>query len=73
MNWFHYTRSGDERPFNFEGADLFNFGSTNVAGRNNFTLATGVRYKFTEAIQTGVVFEFPVSTQHEFRELPAGV
>jgi hypothetical protein len=72
LNWFHYTRAGNERPYNFEGADLFNFGSTGVAGKNNFTLATGVRYKFTEAIQTGVVFEFPVSTQHSFESFRLG-
>jgi len=25
MNWFHYTRNGNQAPFNFEGKDLINF------------------------------------------------
>lgn len=64
LNWVHYTQSGGAVPFNFEGGDLANFGSTDVSGRNNLSLATGLRYKFTENIQTGLAVQFPlVGTQ----------
>ncbi|HEY1379475.1 MAG TPA: hypothetical protein VGF55_21915, partial [Gemmataceae bacterium] len=53
LNWFHYSRSGGARPFDFEGRDLVNFGSAFVDGRNNLSLATGFRYKFSECVQTG--------------------
>src|SRR5262249_32913993 len=36
MNWFHYTTNGDHpTTFGFEGRDLINFGSGNIAGRDN--------------------------------------
>jgi hypothetical protein len=73
LNWFHYTRNGGERPFNFEGGDLANFGSTDIAGRNSLTLATGLRYKFTENIQTGLSLQFPLGTSHEFQSFRLGV
>jgi hypothetical protein len=60
MNWTSFTRAGEVRPLTFEGADLANFGSTGVSGNNNLTLATGLRYKFTECIQTGIATEWPV-------------
>ncbi len=60
LNWYHYTRNGSSRVADFEGADLFNFGSNNVEGNDVVTLAAGVRYKINEAIQAGIVAEFPV-------------
>jgi len=60
MNWIHYTQSGTVEPFHFEGGDLVNFGSTGVAGSNQIDLAFGARYKFSEAIQLGTAFEFPI-------------
>jgi hypothetical protein len=73
LNWFHYSRSGGERPYTFEGRDLVNFGSTNVNGRDNLSLAAGVRYKFTEALQTGVVVEFPLNGTRDFNNFRLGV
>ena len=73
LNWFHYSRSGGERPFNFEGRDLVNFGSTAVSGRDNLSLATGVRYKFSEAVQTGVVVEFPLTGERDLMSFRLGV
>jgi hypothetical protein len=73
LNWFHYSRSGGERPFNFEGRDLVNFGSTDVSGRNNLSLATGVRYKFSEALQTGIALEFPLNGTRDINNFRLGV
>jgi len=60
LNWTHYTKSGDVRNFGFEGRDLFNFGSRDVSGNDNLTLALGARYKFSECVQVGTGFEFPL-------------
>jgi hypothetical protein len=60
LNWWNYTHNGGVMPFNFEGADLFNFGSTNVSGHNFVTLAPGLRYKFNESMQIGTALEFPI-------------
>src|SRR5207253_5545861 len=57
LNWNRYTFNGSARPLNFEGADLFNFGSTAVAGHNDLSLAFGGRYKFSEAVQVGLIGE----------------
>jgi hypothetical protein len=73
MNWFHYGSSGAARPLDFEGADLFNFGSTNVSGRNNLSIATGVRYKFSECVQTGIVAEFPLVGTRDMNTFRLGV
>ncbi len=60
LNWYHYVSNGHHRSANFEGADLFNLGSDSVSGNNTVTLGLGARYKFTESIQAGVVYELPV-------------
>jgi hypothetical protein len=48
FNYFHYTAAGSAQDLGFEGRDLFNFGSTGVSGRDNFSMAVGARYKFNE-------------------------
>jgi hypothetical protein len=68
LNWIVYPVSGDARPVPFEGADLINFGSTEIAGKNELTLAFGARYKFCEAIQLGAAFEFPLLTNKELEQ-----
>ena len=61
LNWTHYTTSGNNPlTSGFEGGDLFNLGSQNVAGHNNLTLALGGRYKFSESMQLGSTIEFPL-------------
>jgi hypothetical protein len=42
-----------------------NFGSRTLNGRDFFTLAAGLRYKFSENCQTGLAFEFPLSHQED--------
>lgn len=57
LNFAHYTFNGSARDLNFEGRDLFNFGSNGAAGINELTLALGVRYKVSEALQFGFAAE----------------
>ncbi|HZT80319.1 MAG TPA: hypothetical protein VFA26_08860 [Gemmataceae bacterium] len=68
LNWYHYTKSGNSNALNFEGTDLFNFGSTNVAGQDLLTIAVGARYKFTEWLQTGLAAEWPVTGRKELTD-----
>lgn len=68
MNYFLYTADGNARNLDFEGRDLFNFGSTNVAGNNDLSLAFGARYKFTEMIQLGGAFEFPLLSHRDLMD-----
>lgn len=65
LNWYHYTRNGQARAANFEGQDLFMLGSNNVSGNDIVTLAAGVRFKITEAVQAGIVYEFPITKQDD--------
>jgi len=60
VNWYHYTSNGNRQPVNFEGGDLFNIGATNVSGNDLVTIALGFRFKFSESIQTGIIYEMPV-------------
>ncbi|MBV9123251.1 MAG: hypothetical protein JO112_07840 [Planctomycetes bacterium] len=64
FNYFHYTTKGNSQPFPFEGADLFNFGSSALAQRNLLTMAAGARFKFCEGIELGLVGEFPLTSDH---------
>jgi len=68
LNWFHYTSSGNFRPVDFEGRDIANIGATNVSGRDYLTIATGLRYKFTENVQAGLGFEFPLTNPRDLQE-----
>ncbi|MCI0682045.1 MAG: hypothetical protein L0Y71_08075 [Gemmataceae bacterium] len=58
LNWTRYTMNGSQQPFDFDGTNLFNFGSMAVAGHSDLTMALGFRYKFSEAIQLGLAGEF---------------
>jgi len=61
MNFFYYTSNGKANNLNFEGRDLFNFGSTSVSGHGEVSLALGARYKINENIQFGLVGEAPLT------------
>ncbi|HMO37025.1 MAG TPA: hypothetical protein PKA06_13370, partial [Gemmatales bacterium] len=60
VNWYYYTANGSRQPVDFEGGNLFNIGATDISGKSLVTLAGGFRFKFSEAFQSGVVFEAPV-------------
>lgn len=68
-NWRHYTRNGGARALNFEGNDLANFGSQDVAGRNELTLAIGTRIVITKNITWGIAGEFNVLSNGDGRHL----
>lgn len=61
LNWFYYTSNGKSRDLNFEGRDLFNFGSENISGHSEFSIAPGIRFKVNECIQMGLAAEFPLT------------
>ena len=60
LNWVAYTDNGGARNINFEGRDMINYGATNISGKDSLTAVIGARYKFTEAAQAGLGFEFPL-------------
>lgn len=63
LNWFSITSGGSTLPnVKIEGADLINFGSGPSNGMNQINIAPGVRYKFSESLQTGIAFEFPLTS-----------
>jgi len=64
LNYFYYTSGGKARDLGFEGGDLVNFGSSSVGDHNDLDLAFGLRYKFSEHLQLGGAFEFPLTTAH---------
>lgn len=60
LNWFYYTSNGNARPdLGFEGQDIANTGAA-LAGTNFLNIAIGGRYKFSEAVQIGLICEFPL-------------
>ncbi|MCS7015917.1 MAG: hypothetical protein NZM42_07355 [Gemmatales bacterium] len=64
-HWYHWLRSGNQVPFSFEGGDLVNLGSADVAGNDIITLALGFRYKFSEQSQLGFGYEFPITNRRD--------
>jgi hypothetical protein len=69
MNYRHYTHNGNARDLNFEGNDLGNFGSRNVSGLNELTVALGGRFVLTNNWQLGVAGEFNVLPNGSGRHL----
>jgi hypothetical protein len=65
MNWYHWTSNGQSVAADFEGQDLLMFGSNNVSSNDVLTLAAGVRFKITESIQAGIIYEFPISPRDD--------
>ncbi|NBO92287.1 MAG: hypothetical protein EBV06_08235 [Planctomycetia bacterium] len=63
FNWIKYTKAGRNVNFGFEGADLINFGSQSRQGSNYFTVAPGLRYRFSEHIYAGAAIEIPFSQE----------
>ncbi|HMC66004.1 MAG TPA: hypothetical protein VKI65_13780 [Gemmataceae bacterium] len=68
LNWYHYTTAGKSRDLNFEGRDLFNFGSRRVSGNDNLGIAFGLRYKFTECAQVGIGAEVPITGRRDLMD-----
>ncbi|QDU31355.1 hypothetical protein ETAA8_65110 [Anatilimnocola aggregata] len=70
--WYHWLSNGDNAAFNgIQGGDLFNFGSTGVAGTDIVTGAVGLKYKPSLLNEIGVAYEVPLTDergvlQHRF-------
>ena len=65
LNWYHWMRSGEAAPFNFEGGDVFNLGSADVAGNDIVTGAVGGRFKATESVIFGCAWEIPLTNRRD--------
>jgi hypothetical protein len=61
VNWYNWLRSGANGIPGIEQGDIFNFGSTGVAGDDIVTAAFGFRYKPYEDMELGVAWENPVT------------
>jgi hypothetical protein len=68
LNFFYYPTNGKANNLNFEGRDLFNFGSTSISGHTEVSLAAGARYKFTECIQIALVAEVPLTSNKDLMD-----
>ena len=70
LNWIRYINKGDAVPVMFEGADVVNFGASQLTKKNYGTIAIGARYKLggCDRIQFGGAFEFPLSNQKDLND-----
>lgn len=64
-NWYHWLSSGSAVPASFEGVDLINLGSNNVAGNDIVTAAIGVKYKPNGNTEIGVAWEAPLTDRRD--------
>ena len=67
-NWFHWTESGGNGIPGVEGGDLFNFGSTGVAGNDIVTGAFGFKFKPSGHQEFGVAWEVPLTERRDVLE-----
>jgi hypothetical protein len=63
FNWLRYTNRGKNTALGFEGGDLVNFGSFTRRSSDVFTIAPGLRYRFTDNIFAGAAVEIPLSAE----------
>ena len=68
FNWYHWLESGGNGIPGIEGGDLFNFGSTGVAGNNIVTGAFGLKYKPSCDTEIGVAWELPLTERRDVLE-----
>lgn len=60
LNLIHPYKSGDRLPIPDEGEDFFNFGAAQAAGKNILAMGVGARYRITDQVDCGVVYQFPL-------------
>lgn len=65
VNWYHWMRSGKGGIPGVEGGDLFNFGSTGVAGNDIVTGAFGIKFKPGERSEIGIAWELPLTARED--------
>lgn len=65
VNWYHYLRAGRNGINGIEGGDLFNLGSTGVAGNDIVTSAVGMKFKPSHHTEMGIAIEFPATDRRD--------
>jgi len=66
MNWYHWMGAGNNPGLHtVEGGDLFNFGSTGVAGNDIVTNAVGVKLKRSKNRELGIAYEYPLTDRRD--------
>ncbi len=66
VNWYHWMRSGRQTALaGVEGGDLFNFGSTGVAGNDIVTGAFGLKLKPSRCMELGIAWEVPLTNRRD--------
>ncbi len=65
FNWYHWMGAGLDGLAGVEGLDLFNLGSTGVAGNDIVTQAVGVKFKPHGLSEIGVAWEFPLTERRD--------
>jgi hypothetical protein len=68
FNWYHWMESGTGGIPGVEGGDLFNLGSTGVAGNDIVTGAFGVKVKPSCNTEVGVAWEVPLTERRDVTE-----
>lgn len=63
--WFNYYKAGTQNNFQFEGRDLFNFGSQGVSGRNYLIASLGGRWNIRPWAQWGTAFGTPIMSPRD--------
>lgn len=65
MNWYHWMNSGVGGIPGVGGLDLYNLGSSGVAGQNIVTGAIGAKYKLSALNEIGVAWEAPMTHERD--------
>ena len=60
LNMVHSYSGGDRLPIADEGEDFFNFGASESAGKHLVSMGVGSRYRITDDIDVGAVYQFPL-------------
>ena len=68
LNWFNWIDAGAGGIAGVEGGDLFNLGSTGVAGNDIVTSAFGVKFKRSRHTELGLAYEFPLTDRKDVLE-----
>lgn len=68
FNWYHWMRAGTGGVPGVEGLDLFNLGSSGVAGNDIVTQAVGFKLKPNRHQEIGAAYEFPLTERRDVLE-----
>ena len=69
LNWFNWIDAGNNTGLaGVEGGDLYNFGSTGVAGNDIVTNAVGIKFKPSKHREIGVAYEYPLTDRRDVLE-----